>query len=322
LAILDRRTDLFLDAEGESETEQRRKRVRRRALRQGWLLRRRYEGHAVPDLPTSPGENMRVLPPGHPRVPEDQITQPARRTRRLYADDPLLPRLQGRVAEVLRRGFLDLEHDDEWRELGLGVFLDRPLGAGKSAAEPDGTLLLSAEAFSISIARQRLLSFSGDLGVGREDDLIRRLLARPTLPGLTLDTVGGGARSSTVSLADARGAAADFVFLRSTRSSVRSFLGEYDFTSLKGRFRVEDLLYGKDMLIAQAAASPRLIVFDAQLRPRLEVEVVTRDGYESRSGQEYPVGGLLVRWVAEATGKSHDLQDEPIRLRPRSDRTG
>src|SRR4029077_11042057 len=32
-------------------------RLRRRALRQGWMLRRHYEGHLVPDAPTSPGEN-------------------------------------------------------------------------------------------------------------------------------------------------------------------------------------------------------------------------------------------------------------------------
>ncbi len=37
-------------------------RRRRRALRQGYLLHRRYENHPVPDQPTSPGENMRVLP--------------------------------------------------------------------------------------------------------------------------------------------------------------------------------------------------------------------------------------------------------------------
>src|SRR5262249_54365310 len=48
-------------------------RLRRRALRQGWLLRRYYEGRAVPDAPTSPGENARVLPLPHYRVPEEQL---------------------------------------------------------------------------------------------------------------------------------------------------------------------------------------------------------------------------------------------------------
>ncbi|MGH7227207.1 MAG: hypothetical protein ACRELF_28660, partial [Gemmataceae bacterium] len=71
---LDRRPDLFSDAAEDDENLRRRKRIRRRALRQGWLLRRHYEGHAVPDLPTSPGENQRVLPSSHPRVPEEQLT--------------------------------------------------------------------------------------------------------------------------------------------------------------------------------------------------------------------------------------------------------
>ena len=62
LAILERRPDLFLDAAGDDESGPRQNRIRRRALRQGWLPRRRYEGHAVPDLPTSPGENTRGVP--------------------------------------------------------------------------------------------------------------------------------------------------------------------------------------------------------------------------------------------------------------------
>jgi hypothetical protein len=317
--LLDRRPDLFLDATGEDEMARRHKRVRRRALRQGWLLRRRYEGHAVPDLPTSPGENMRVLPPSHPRVPDEQITQPARRTRRLYADDFLLPRLQGRVAEALRQGFLDLEHADEWREMGLGVFLDRPFGDGKAAAEPDGTLLLSAEAFSVSIARQRLLALAGDLSLSAEDALVQRLLARPSLPGLPLDAIGNAVRPGTVSLTDARRAAADFVFLRTTPSSVQAFLGQFDFTPLRQEFHIEDLLDGSDLLLARAAARPRLVIYDAHLRPRLELEVATQDGYDNRAGQEYPVGGLLVRWVSAATGEAlqaHDLHDKPIRLLP------
>jgi hypothetical protein len=294
LALLDRRPDLFLDG-GTIVSPVQSLPMRRRALRQGWLLRRRYEGHAVPDLPTSPGENMRVLPSSHPRVPEEQITQPARRSRQLYIGDPLLPRLHGRVAEALRQSFLDLEHDNEWRELGLGVFLDRPLGVGKAAAEPDGTLLLAAEAFSISIARQRLLALAGDLGIPSEDALVQRLLARPSLVGLPLDAIGGAVRPGTVSLADARRASADFVFLRSTPSSVKTFLAQFDLTSLKQRFSIDDLLSGKDVLIARSATSGGLVIYDAQLRPGVELEVAAEAGFRSRAGQEYPLGGLRIR---------------------------
>jgi hypothetical protein len=309
LALLDRRPDLFLDAADESESVQCKKRIRRRALRQGWLLRRRYEGHAVPDLPTSPGENMRVLPPSHPRVPEEQITQPARRSRQLYSGDPLLPRLRGgRIAEVLHQSFLDLEHPDEWRELGLGIFLDRPLGVGKTAAEPDSTLLIAAEAFSISIARQRLLALACDLDIPPEDAIVQRLLARAPLPGLPLDSIGGAVRPGTVSLADARRASADFVFLRSTPSSVKALLDQFDFTPLAQRFSIEDLLSGADALIARSGTSGGLMIYDAQLRPRLEWEVAAEAGFHNRAGQEYPVGGMRVRRVGQTATEWESLR--------------
>jgi hypothetical protein len=313
LAMLDRRPDLFLEATDDGDTIKRRKRIRRRALRQGWLLRRRYEGHAVPNLPTSPGENTRVLPPSHPRVPEVQITQAARRPRRLYADEPLLPRLRDRVALVLRQSLFDLEDADEWRELGLGVFLDRPLGVGKAAAEPDGTLLLSAEAFSVSIARQGLLALASDLGLNPEDALVQNLLARPPLHGVPLDAIAGAVRPGTVSLADARRTAADFVFLRSTPSSVKGLLVQFDFSPLMLRCPIRDLLTRENVLITRSAASGRLVIYDAQLRPRIELEVAAEAGFESRAGQEYPVNGLRVVSVSMPAKDSEILQVHELR---------
>lgn len=320
LAILDRRPDLFLDG-GTGVLPVPSSRIRRRALRQGWLLRRHYEGHAVPDLPTSPGENMRVLPPSHPRVPEEQISQPARRHRRLYANDPLLPLLHGPVAEALRQSFLDLDRADEWREMGLAVFLGRPLSVGKAAAEPDSTLLLSAEAFSISIARQRLLALAGDLGVNSQDAFVQRLLARPSLPGLPLDAIGDAVRPGTVSLADARRVAADFVFLRSTPSSVKAVLAQFDFSPLVRRFPIDDLLHGDDVLIARSATNGNLVIYDARLRPRVELEVAAEKGFESRAGQEYPSDGLRVLSVSVPARDSevlrtHDLRSQPLSLPP------
>jgi hypothetical protein len=289
VAIIERRPELFRETD-------RRHCLRRRALRQGWLLRRRYEGHAVPDLPTSPGENARVLPPSHPRVPEEQITQPARRTRRLYDGDPLLPRNSGVIAELLWQSFLDLEHVEEWRQLGLGVFLDRPLGVGKAPAEPDGTLLLSAEAFSAAIARQRLLALAGDVGLSAEDERVRRLLLHPPLvPGLPLDELAEALRPGAVSLADARRASADFVFLRTMPSGVRAFRELLDYTSPGLRSVLDDLFTGADVLIARCAANGALVIYDALLRPRVQLEVVGEHGFENRAGQEYPLGGFRVR---------------------------
>ncbi len=305
LALIESRSELFAETVGDDETVRRRKRIRRCALRQGWLLRRRYEGHAVPDLPTSPGENMRVLPPSHPRVPEEQITQPAQRTRRLYAEDPL----SRQPADLLRQSLADLEHPDEWREMGLAIFLDRPFGGGKAATEPDGTLLLSAEAFSTSIAQERLHTLMREVGKPQ------RLPVPAEVRGLPLDAIGGAVRPGTVSLADARRAAADFVFLRTTPSSVRSFFAQYDFAPLTRRFHLEDWFGGGDVLIARTADGSGLMVYDAQLRPRLELEVATEGGYEGRAGQEYPVEGLRVMRVREAS-QAHDLRDEPITISP------
>lgn len=316
LTVLERRPDLLFDAPADEQRDRRQKRIRRRALRQGWLLRRRYEGHAVPDLPTSPGENVRVLPPSHPRVPEEQITQPARRSKHLYAEDPLLRRLHGRLAELLRQSLLDLEHEEEWRELGLGVFLDRPFGADKAPAEADATLLLSAEAFSVSIARARLLALSRDVGINGEDAVVQRLLARPSLPGLPLDAIGGAVRPGTVSLADARRSAADFVFLRSTPSSVKALLAQFDFSLLHQRFDVPALLHGEDVLIARSPANSGVVIHDAQARPLVELAVVTELGFEKRAGQEYPLGGLRVPRVWQGDSID-DLRDQPLSLPPR-----
>src|SRR5262249_22729605 len=69
-------------------------RVRRRALRQGCLLRVHYEGLPVPDHPSSPGENARVLPPPYDeRIPDEQFVDPSQRTRKLYDADPLTAHL-------------------------------------------------------------------------------------------------------------------------------------------------------------------------------------------------------------------------------------
>src|SRR4029077_11033923 len=97
--------------------------VRRRALRQACLLRRYYQGHPVPDAPTSPGENARCLPPPHARVPEEQLLNVLRRRRRLYADAPLAGQLTPAARAVLHASIVDVRDPMEWRELGMAVFI-------------------------------------------------------------------------------------------------------------------------------------------------------------------------------------------------------
>jgi hypothetical protein len=298
LSRIEREPKLFLDGPGEHEVRQRIKRLRRRALRQGWLIRRRYEGWPVPDLPTSPGENNRVLPPSHPRVPEEQILQPSRRTRRLYAGDPLTVHLGPHGAETLRQSAVDLRHAEELRELGMALFLDRPFGAGKAPGEPDGTLLLASEAYSRSIAEERLSALAREPGVlpdAERDACLRRLREGAETHGLPLDAVGGDARPGTVSLTDARRAAADFVLLRTTPGSVRALLEQYDFTPLAEEIELDWLLSGGLVLLARGAMGPGVLVYDEDVRPRLELIPQTVGGYVSRAGQEYPREGLAVK---------------------------
>jgi hypothetical protein len=305
------RPELFADSAGERW----RKRLRRRALREGWLLRRRYEGHAVPDLPTSPGENARVLPPGHPRVPEEQILQPGRRKRRLYDGDPLP------APDLLRQSLADLQYSDELRELGTALFLDRPFGAGKAPVEPDSTLLLASEAFSRSVAAERLRFLARETGALDEGALLR-LEVGLNVPGLPLDRVGGATRPGAVSLTDAQGAAPDFVLLRTTPGSLAALLAQFDFTALAQRFDFAFLTARREALVARAADGPGVLVYDTSFHPRLELRVPAEGGFASRAGQEYPAGGLLaVRVWEEVSGADElrliELLAAPVVLPPR-----
>ncbi len=276
-------------------------RLRRRALRQAYLLRRRYEGHPVPDVPTSPGEHGRVFPDDYPRVPEEQILQPARRQRRLYADEPLLERLGPAARELLRLALTDLGHPAEVQEMGAAVFLDRPFGAAKAPVEPDGTLLLASLAYSPSVARQRLRLLGRDVGAGEEE--LRRLAEGLELPGLGLEAIGPPVRPGTLGLADAALAGPDFVFRYTLPGSVRALAEQYDF----GAFA--DRLSGQ-VLIARAPRGPGLVVYDAALKERMRLEPCLEHGYASRRGLEYPADGLAV------TAEEGAALPEPVVLRP------
>jgi hypothetical protein len=262
--------------------------VRRRALRQAYLLRRRYEGHPVPDVPTSPGEHLRVFPDSYPRVPEEQILQLASRRRRLYAGDPLASRLTPVARDVLRQALADLEHPDEIQELGAAIFLDCPFSGGKAAVAPDGTLLLASLAYSRSIARGRLRLLVRDLGL--PDTEWQRLDERLALPGLGLEEIGPPPRAGTVSLADAARAGPDFVFRYTLPGSVRTLGDMFDFGAFRPR------LSGR-VLLARAVDGPGLVVRDASYRHLLTVEPRLERGYASRRGLEYPAAGMLVTAV-------------------------
>jgi hypothetical protein len=289
---------LFLDESRDDEAARNRKRMRRRGLRQGWLLRSHYEGHAVPDAPTSEGENARVLPAPFIRVPEEQIVRVQRRTKRLFDGDALSGHLTPAVRDALGQSIADLHSPRELQELGMAIFLDRPLGVGKDPLEPDQTLLFSYEAFSRSVAKRRLDEMTTQHGLLDEAGRTRlqSALCDLAVTGVPVDSLHPPSRSGLVSLLDARKVADDFLLLRNTRRTAEALL---DFPELRAVARergLDFLLSGERFLLTQGygekSSCDLLTLFDADLRPRARFAVDCRSGYMVRGGVEYPAGGL------------------------------
>ncbi len=310
---------LFVEDESEATFARSRKRIRRRALRQAWMLRRRYEGHPVPDVPISPGENNRVMPPPHIRVPEEQILNTSQRNKRLFADDPLHRYLGNHGKVILKQCLVDLHHPAELQELGMALFLDRPLGVFKTPGEPDQTLLFSYEAFSRTIAEGRLGLLAEDWALitnPEEFDELRNQLRNLAIGGIPLEPMGGASRPGAVSISDALKVADDFVFLRTTKKSVSDFLGLYQFETLAPRIALDYLTPNQPLLILRSMAKSSdsegiLVIYDAQKRKRLELRVDPSRGYETRAGVGYPAAGLRVlnAWKEDGTPEKLDWSE-------------
>lgn len=277
LDVAERQPDLF---HGPGD----RPRLRRRAVRLALLLRRQYEGHDVPDAPTSPGENTRVLPDPYVRVPEEQILDPTRRQRKLFDAAPL--QLSPIGQEILGQSLADLTDPAEVRELGTALFLDRPLGIFKRPGEPDRTLLLSYVAYSPSVAVRRLQKLGEMCGV-----------AAPSMPtslmGVPLQAGPLGTRPGVVSLADAQAVAGDFRLLHTTRQTLRDFCARYPLTEVLGAEPA--LIVGSPHIGVGLPGT--LAIFDAHYRLRLELEINAAAGYVSGPEGEDPAGGVRVRHV-------------------------
>lgn len=325
LRLIERFPGLFQPSAQDDEKAENRKRILRRALRQGWLLRRRYEGHLVPDEPTSPGENLRVLPPPHVRVPDAQILNPAERTKRLYDGDPLDRYLGEQARLVLLQSLVDLRQADELREFGMATFLDRPFGMGKQPTEPDGTILLSYQAFSRSIARQRLdlLATVGMLPDQTEQERLQRMLDSLEVAGIAVRDLARRERTSVVSLADALRVADDFVLLRTTWGTWHQFVRQYLWartvnpTQSKGTgvrkefslrdywakplqaFRLRFLSPSQQTLVLcdtdTGTDRPRITIYDSRFRRRMELDYDPYIGYRKDWwGIEYPASPVRV----------------------------
>jgi hypothetical protein len=274
-------------------------RLRRRALRQGCLLRRHYVGHLVPDLPTSPGENARVMPASHPRVPEEQLLQPLRRRRQLFSDEPLTGLLKDNARKVLAQSVRDLERMEERTEFGIGIFIDRPLGYTKPTGEPDLTPLLAHEGFSASLARRRwteMQKLCADLELPYDRAALHDSFKKGNWPAGLPHAELAECPRPTAALTDVRRVADDFVILRTLPGGLAEFMSHFDWHDM-----LESCSLGDVRLCVQAfhtAHEPVLALYDKQLRRRLEIVVDASQGYVSRAGIEVPRAGLRVvaRW--------------------------
>jgi hypothetical protein len=298
------RSDLFA---GDSRDA----RLRRRAVRHGLLLRLQYSGHPVPDMPTSPGENLRVLPAPFVQVPEDQIYSPMTRRRQLFTDE-LSP-----DPEFIRHCMSDLAQAEELQELGRALYLDRPFGYAKAPGEPDQTWLASHVLFSRSIAEQRLHVFAHRpewLPVAMDVEQLRQRLRAIRVDGLPLLNAGPAARPGVVSLHDALRAADDWVFSRTTRQSLRDLARTFDFAPLDERFGSCPPGLADWRLVVPAGThdEPAMRVYDSELRPRLELVADLSRGYGTRGGVEFPFAGLSMLRV----GDDGDHVRDEIRLLP------
>jgi hypothetical protein len=320
LNLVERYPDLWLSGRAEDDA---RKRRNRRGFRQAWLLRRFYEGHLVPDAPTSPGENTRVLPAPHVPVSDEQIYMPHRRRKRLFDGDPLPRHLGANGERVLRQSIEDLSRPEELRELGMALFLDRPLGVAKEPLEPDRTLLLSYEAYSRQLAEKRLERLAQDsvldvsaAHVEKLRDSLRELVCVGVPVPMTLNK-----QRPVVSLQDAFKVADDFQILSTTRTTVRDFLEHYDLSRLKDYSDISFLENGRRSIVLGSTnerGEPVLLVYDDQARKRLELRICAEDGYFTLDGADYPRGGLqALRVWEEASPREFDLRHSQLTIQPR-----
>jgi hypothetical protein len=276
------------------------------SLAQTCLMRRYYEGHLVPDAPTSPGENARVMPLAHPRVPEEQLTQVLRRRRVLYEGNRLRELLGPSAREALADSVRDANLGIE---LGIGVFIDRPLGYGKAPVEPDQTPLLAHLAFSPSIAQRRLnelRKLCAELGVEFEPVLA------PMPDGLSHTELAECARP-VAALADVRKVADDFRIVRTLPVGLRALLDALDLRRLKQTCRLGFLDAGPPRLCVQARDGV-LAWYDDRLRRRIEMTIDASAGYLTRAAMELPQPGLRVLRVWEDTDNPEILADRSVDL--------
>lgn len=264
--------------------------ARRQALLLACMLRQQYEGLPVPAQPTSPGENARVMP--WPRVPEEEIVETTRRRRRLFEERPLAGLVAADVRSLLAIALADLGDAARRRELGMALFIDRPLGYGKPPVERDQTPLVAHECFSPSLLRRRLADtgrLAADLGIhadGADSDT--------PVPGTPVQCLLPDSRPCA-SLADACKVASDFVVVRTMPHGLRALFACF---AWEGAAPPDFLEAGANHALlhfAEGGTHRRLTLLSDKGR-RFEIALDLSEGWTERAGIELPRAGLAVAW--------------------------
>ena len=268
-------------------------RRRRRAFLLGWWMHRFLEGLAVPDAPTSPGENRRLMPAPHRAVPEEQLNQPGRRSRRLFAERPIDWRAH---RNLLIAGLEELADPDMLLDLGTGLFLDRPFGLNKPPAALDLTPLLSYSLFSRKLAIGRLEQIT-QLEPWLESTPAW-VAARNSQPdsrevGVAVPMPRTSAR--TVKLQDCWRTSDDFVVRGATIQTVRQLKAFFDWRSCPTPLRDwhEQRLVPVPMP-GDSSAICRIVFFDADWKVQAECTVADELGFRRRGALELPSPGLAI----------------------------
>ncbi|HMP60987.1 MAG TPA: hypothetical protein PKD86_16710 [Gemmatales bacterium] len=283
-------------------------------------LRQSLTGLWVPPSPTSPGESLRVRPAEAAAEPTPRVqSERSGALSRLFVDEPLTSLLAGTVPP---------SGPFAVRELGLALFLDRPLGLPKLAQRValDRTPLVSYLAFSRELAQARLDQLLGWGWITLADHAVLAAeLGRLVLPGIAAQELPlPQPRPGVVSLEDARLAAADFVYLATTAPGRAELWHACRFTDPDWEPFLDWLLGpGCGLVIrsprARCLEEPEafLTAYDAELRPRLEFSlpaVPTEVAYmEPEPGREVPAEGLVLCHAWDETGQEQALPT----LRPR-----
>jgi hypothetical protein len=306
----------------------------RGALRHAVVLRRGYENHAVPDAPTSPGENARLLPAPFRRVPFAQLDNPLRRQRRLFAGDSLAKLWTTTTKRIVQLSLEDLADFACRVDLGKAIFIDRPLGFGKAPLEPDQTPLIAHEAYSHAIACRRidaLAELAREMGVALPADWHQWRAMLDQDPSAVIGTPIAHCTSlgrPVAALADAQRVSEDFVIVRTMPGSVQRLRELFDWGVLNRRFQLNNLWLSPQLQYLRVPSGNHGSVMaicdgciwkyrQADLARRVLFESDPAHGYRSRDGVELPRAGLCIWMVRDDNDQEYDLRGEEFHVPPR-----